>query len=109
MNESMYSWYKNTQNNIKKAMELSENGEIAEQIMDWQQAICIMEIACPDLKTRYDRDTSIQNSFTREQIDFINWQIGDWYLNWKGHIANKDGTHRLGIAKEQLKSMICGD
>jgi hypothetical protein len=47
--------------------------------------------------------------FTAEQIDFICWQIGEWYLAWKDGIANKDGTHRLGYAKELLKTMICGD
>ena len=45
--------------------------------------------------------------FTHEQEDFICYQIGDWYLKWKSCIANKDGTHRLGIAKEDLKNMIC--
>ena len=44
--------------------------------------------------------------FTQEQKDFICYQIGDWYLKWKGNITN--GQHRLGIAKEELKVMICG-
>ena len=108
MNDSMYSWYKNTQKNIKNAIEL-QNDEIDEKIADWQQAIEIMEMACPELKTRYERDMALQASFTPEQIDFICWQIGEWYLTWKGCIANKDGTHRLGFAKEQLKTMIIGN
>jgi len=44
--------------------------------------------------------------FTAEQIDYICYQIGDWYLKWKGNITT--GQHRLGIAKEELKVMICG-
>jgi hypothetical protein len=48
-------------------------------------------------------------SFTPQQEDFICYQIGEWYLRWKISIANfKEGTHRLGFAKEQLKEMICG-
>lgn len=45
--------------------------------------------------------------FTPEQVDYICYQIGDWYLKWKCNITT--GQHRLGIAKEELKSMICGN
>lgn len=45
--------------------------------------------------------------FTPEQVDYICYQIGDWYLKWKANITT--GQHRLGIAKEELKSMICGN
>jgi hypothetical protein len=56
------------------------------------------------------REEKIQETFTDEQIDFICYQIGEWYLIWKNQIANYDErTHRLGFAKEQLKSMICGE
>jgi hypothetical protein len=48
--------------------------------------------------------------FTNEQIDWICYAIGEWYLAWKHSIANyEDRTHRLGFAKEQLKTLICGD
>ena len=47
--------------------------------------------------------------FTTEQIDFICWQIGEWYLNWKERMTENRTPHKLGIAKEQLKSMICGN
>jgi len=53
---------------------------------------------------------SIMNNrprFTQEQVDYICYQIGDWYLKWKGNITT--GQHRLGIAKEELKSMICSN
>jgi hypothetical protein len=48
--------------------------------------------------------------FTQEQKDWICYQIGDWYLHWKNGIVNyEDKTHRLGYAKEQLKSILCDD
>lgn len=47
-------------------------------------------------------------SFTSEQIDFICSQIGHWYHDWKYKInSTGETTHRLGIAKEELKSRIC--
>lgn len=44
--------------------------------------------------------------FTREQIDWICYQIGDWYLMMKPLL---EGQHNLGHMKEKLKMMICGD
>lgn len=43
--------------------------------------------------------------FTPEQKDFICEQIGEWYFAWKNEFQ---GQHRLGYAKEMLKTMICG-
>lgn len=45
--------------------------------------------------------------FTKEQEDWICYVIGDWYLDWKHRIVLEGGTHRLGIAKEHLKKMLC--
>ncbi len=43
---------------------------------------------------------------TREQQDWVCYQIGEWYLEWKNHIT--DGhQHRLGFAKEMLKERLC--
>ncbi|HAT1796289.1 TPA: hypothetical protein JBL19_06180 [Legionella pneumophila] len=48
--------------------------------------------------------------FTQEQIDFICYQIGEWYLDWKPCLVDwQTKNHRLGYAKEKLKTMICGD
>ena len=48
--------------------------------------------------------------FTPEQIDWICYEIGDWYLQNKNRICDYDGKqHRLGQAKEVLKIMICGE
>ena len=44
--------------------------------------------------------------FTNEQIDYICYQIGDWYLMMKPLL---EGQHNLGFMKEKLKIMICGD
>lgn len=44
--------------------------------------------------------------FTSKQIDWICYQIGDWYLRMKPLL---EGQHNLGHMKEQLKVMICGD
>jgi hypothetical protein len=49
-------------------------------------------------------------NLTPQQIDAICYRIGDWYLQWRDKIVNYDNrTHNLGVAKEQLKILICGD
>lgn len=48
--------------------------------------------------------------FTEEQKMYICYKIGEWYLLWKNRLVDYDDkTHKLGYAKEKLKSMICGD
>jgi hypothetical protein len=88
-------------------------GQVEERqlILEWKQAAEILEASSPDYKNRYDRLIKNQESFTPEQIDFICYQIGDWYLEWKDRIVldYEKGCHRLGYAKEQLKTIICGD
>lgn len=42
--------------------------------------------------------------FTIEQIDWICYQIGEWYLEVKPLL---EGQHNLGYMKEKLKMMIC--
>ena len=46
-------------------------------------------------------------NLTYEQQDAICYLIGEWYLEWKSRISVDGGQHRLGLAKEQLKYMIC--
>ena len=48
-------------------------------------------------------DETIQK-FTNEQIDWICYQIGEWYLLMKPLL---EGQHNLGHMKERLKMMIC--
>lgn len=55
-------------------------------------------------------DISDRPDFTNEQIDWICYQIGDWYLKNKNTICDyEQKTNNLGRAKEILKIMICGD
>lgn len=112
MNDAIFKMYVETRNLIKRA---SNNGVIGVEervlIHEWKQTVEILEQTDPNYKIRYDRLIKNQESFTYEQIDFICYQIGDWYLEWKDRIIIdlKNGQHRLGYAKEQLKTIICGD
>lgn len=48
--------------------------------------------------------------FTKQQVDFICDQIGEWYVQWKNQLVDYETrTHRLGFAKEELKARICGE
>ena len=49
--------------------------------------------------------------FTTQQIDHICYQIGEWYSQWEHKMWVKDepNQHWLGFAKEELKTLICGD
>jgi len=46
--------------------------------------------------------------FTKQQVEFICYQIGEWYVEWKNQLVDYDNKqHRLGYAKEALKERIC--
>lgn len=48
--------------------------------------------------------------FTKQQVDFICYQIGEWYVQWKNQLVDYDNKqHRLRYAKELLKERICGE
>lgn len=48
--------------------------------------------------------------FTKQQVDFICDQIGEWYVQWRDQLVDYDNKqHRLGYAKELLKERICGE
>ena len=53
-------------------------------------------------------DNNKMKEFTYLQVDHICHQIGEWYLAWKDRMC-PGGLHNLGLAKEELKLMICGD
>ena len=75
------------------------------------------------VKILYERGTIMEQKpeFTREQEDWICYQIGEWYLEWKDKIIlnsfstdekivfdpARAFTHNLGIAKEDLKLRLC--
>ncbi len=111
MSAALLDWYKNTRRLIEQAKGREDHENVKELYKEWTEAIETMEIACPDLKRRYEQYKAIQESFTREQIDFICWQIGDWYIEWENKmwVDGKPNQHWLGVAKEQLKTMVCGD
>lgn len=113
MSNNLFYWYKEMRDRIKR---LEKNGETeqegaAEILKGWQESIEVIEAGEPGIKDRYERHVALQDSFTPEQIDFICYQIGDWYLNWENRmwVDGKPNQHWLGVAKEQLKSMICGE
>ncbi len=112
MSENLYKWYVEIIRRINKLKECDgESNELRETIHELEETLSTLEVSCPDLKPTYDRRTAIQKSFTYEQRDFICYQIGEWYLEWKSRIIvdSESGTHRLGYAKEMLKELICGD
>ena len=111
MNESIMQWYRETLRLIEVTRTYNDNDEgVNKMTEEWQSAIESMEQVCPGLRKQYEREKKIQESFTEEQIDFICYKIGEWYMQWKHGIADYElKTHRLGYAKERLKTMICGD
>ncbi len=107
MNDHIYQMYKQ-QKKMLRTMESDAERDLA---ADMKCSIEILDASTTEYSERYAREQAMQSSFTPEQIDFICYQIGDWYLEWKQRIIVdlEEGTHRLGFAKEQLKEMICGD
>jgi aryl-alcohol dehydrogenase-like predicted oxidoreductase len=40
--------------------------------------------------------------FTKQQVEFICYQIGEWYVQWKNQLVDYENrTHRLGYAKRK--------
>lgn len=47
-------------------------------------------------------------NLTREQENEICYRIGMWYMFWKPQLVDyKNKTHKLGMAKEDLKTLLC--
>lgn len=111
MSRSIEEWHRATRKLIDDAKKSPDREAIQHMIQEWQEALDTMEAACPGIRDRYEKRKEIQDTFTTEQIDHICYMIGEWYIEWKERIVVdlKQGTHRLGFAKEQLKTMICGD
>jgi len=111
MNNTIFKMYIETRTLIKRTSTSEIKGfEERQLLQECNQAIEILERTDPNYKSRYEQLIKTQTSFTPEQIDFICYQIGDWYLEWKDRLVidPQNGTHRLGYAKEQLKNLICG-
>lgn len=106
MNKTLFDWYKDIKKNLVIAQENKDDLRINEFI----QSLNVINESSPGIEEHYERYEKMVKSFSPEQIDFICYQISDWYLTWKSRIVIDEGSgHRLGFAKEALKSMICGD
>lgn len=105
MIEPIYKMYKEQQRMVAHPEWASDEAEV-QLIADMKLAITILDEKQPEYKNRYMREQLMQQSFTRDQINFICGQIGDWYLMMKPLL---EGQHNLGRMKEELKVMICGD
>lgn len=112
MSDMIYKWYSETRNRIEKVKIKNPDCLISQRLVqDWQEAVDTIEQSNPDMKSMYERRKLIMDSLTYEQKDHICYMIGDWYCEWQGKmwVNDKPNQHWLGVAKEQLKSMICGD
>lgn len=105
MIEAIYQMYVEQKRRLQQQEDF-QSDEMLSIIADTKLDIALLEEKCPEYKKRYERQLAIQKSFTREQQDFICWQIGEWYFHMKSLL---EGQHNLGHKKELLKTMICGD
>lgn len=110
---NLYRMYVGTKTHIRESEKNKHKLDEDElnQLEDIKLSTAILEEVRPEFLAQYTRETQMQSSLTKEQKDFICWQIGEWYIEWKERIITdlENGTHRLGLAKEQLKDMICGE
>lgn len=113
MSDAIVEWYRATKKMIKQVTDDCKGDvePIQHMINDWNESLETMEAACPGIREQYERRQAIEQSFTSEQIDHICYMIGEWYIEWKDKmwVDGKPNQHCLGIAKEKLKTMICGD
>jgi hypothetical protein len=59
---------------------------------------------CNSMQSKNGTKEMNDPNFTSQQIDWICYQIGKWYLQMKPLL---EGQHNLGHMKEILKMMIC--
>ncbi len=111
MSDQALQWYKNTMRLIEAAKGREEDEAVKILYQGWLEDIEKINESFPGIKERYDQHMAMYASFTPEQIDHICYMIGDWYCEWqrKMWVDGKPNQHWLGVAKEQLKAMICGD
>ncbi len=113
MNYDVYRMYAHSQAMIKKAEAKPEDlcEEHKTLIADMKLSQAILEEAEPEYKRRYNMEEEMYKSFSQDQINFICAQIGHWYCMWENKmwVEDKPNQHWLGRAKEQLKSMVCGE
>ena len=106
MKNNIYELYKTTKRLIERTETCGEDHSHEELFKEWREGIKLLDKVHPTYAVRYEREKSIIVSFTKEQIDHICYQIGEWYLDMKPLL---EGQHNLGHMKEKLKAMICGE
>lgn len=107
--ESIYELYCRTKklvNDFEQERTDDEPQEVLDMVKGWKESNEFIEEKYPQIISMYARRQAVINSFSREQIDHICYQIGDWYCMMKPLL---EGQHNLGYMKEKLKTMICGD
>jgi hypothetical protein len=115
MNESLFELYCRTKKLIERTEDCktphNHTEEMLAMLQGWRESNEVIEETYPQIKDMWRQRQDMINSFSREQIDFICYQIGDWYCQWhdKMWVDGKPNQHWLGMAKEQLKIMICGN
>jgi len=114
MNKGLYGMYKETKKLLEKAKEREVGDkafyDMAKEIFDeWSVTVKKMEESNPEFFGQYESEKLMQQSFTSEQKDFIDWQINNWHLEWRNRILSEKGREKLEVAKDQLKIMIYGD
>lgn len=114
MSNAFYDMYKRSRDLLERyerEKEPDDPMELGVIVEGWVDVIKVIDESHPQIKEWYERNRALQKTFTREQIDFICYQIGDWYLEWekKMWVDGQPNQHWLGVGKEQLKTMICGE
>lgn len=112
MTNLVYDIYKSARDLLKEFEDISHPSIPEDEFLNsMKSANALIEKSHPEFPRRYEEDMRMTSSFTRQQQDWICFQIGEWYLTWKNKMVSNGGPniHRLGVAKEQLKTMLCGD
>lgn len=111
MNDLVYQMYKSLRKLIERSDKCKEQHGDEPLYKEWKMSVETLDAGDINYAERYEREKTMTDSFTPAQIDFICYQIGDWYIEWqdKMWVEGKPNQHWLGRAKEQLKTMICGE
>src|SRR6187551_1341628 len=100
MSNAFYEMYRNSRNLLdrhEREKESDDPPELNDIVKGWREVIDVVESSHPQIKEWYERNKAMQKSFTPEQIDFICYEIGDWYIEWqdKMWVDGKPNQHWL--------------
>ena len=113
MNNHLYGMYvasRSMVDHLEASLDIFGEAELT-LLSDMKLSHVIIDETKPEYAARYKMEQTMFASFTPEQRDFICSQIGHLYLLWKDRmwIEDNPNQHWLGIGKEDLKTMICGE